>query len=86
MIDRHIPLGAAGFVEPGKDGNPFEQRRFACTVLPDDDRDRPVETEFEIIAQQREAERIGVAIGDPRWFEPNALEERRRQIDRANSS
>ena len=34
MIDRHIPLGAAGFVEPGKDGNPFEQRRFACTVLP----------------------------------------------------
>ena len=80
MIDRHVALAAAGFVVSGEHGNPFQQRRFAGTVFADDDRDRPVETQFEIIAQQREAKRIGFAIGNPRWFEPNALQVRRRQI------
>jgi hypothetical protein len=42
--------------------------------------------QFEIVAQQRKAERIGLAVGDPRRLEPDALEVRRRQVDRLVSS
>jgi hypothetical protein len=43
-------------------------------------------SQFKIIVQQRQAERIGLAIRDLRRFEPDPLEVRRRQIDRAVAS
>ena len=45
-------------------GDAFQQGGFAGAILADDDRDRPVETQFEIIAQQGQAERIGLAVGN----------------------
>jgi hypothetical protein len=86
VVDRCISLAAAGFVVTGEHGNAFQQGGFAGAVLADDDRDRPVETQLEIIAQQGQAERIGLAVGDPRWLEPDPLEIWRRQIDRAVAS
>ena len=62
MVDRHITLAAAGFVIAGEHGDAFKQRRFARAILADDDGDRPVETQFKIVAQQRKAERIGLAV------------------------
>jgi hypothetical protein len=70
VVDRHIALPAAGIVKSRKRGDPFQKRRFARAVLADNDRDRALETQFEIIAQQWEAERIGLAIGDARGLEP----------------
>src|SRR6266852_3465359 len=86
MIDGHIALAAAGFVIASEHGNPFKKSGFAGAVFADDDGDRPVETQFEIILQERKTERIGRAVGDARWIEPDAPEIRRRQIDRSISS
>src|SRR5437879_10113306 len=85
MIDRHVALAAAGFVIASEHGNSFKKSGFAGPVLTDDDGDRPVETQLKIIVQERKAERIGRAVGDARWIEPNASEIRRRQIDRSIS-
>jgi hypothetical protein len=81
MIDRHVTSAAAGFVEASQRGNPLQQCGFSGAVLADDDGDRPFKTQFEIIAQQWQAERIGLPLGDPRRIEPAALQIRRRQID-----
>ena len=86
MVDRHVSLAAAGFVIASQHGDAFQQRRFAGAVLADDDGDRPVETQFEFIAQERQAERIGLAVGDARRLEPDALEVRRGQVDGAVAS
>ena len=86
MVDRHVSLAAAGFVIASQHGDAFQQRRFAGAVLADDDGDGAIEAQFEIVAQQRQAERIGLAIRDLRRFEPDPLEVRRRQIDRAVAS
>jgi hypothetical protein len=86
MVDRHIAFAAAGFVIAGEHGDAFQQGGFAGPVLTDDDRDRAVEAHFKIIVQQGKAERIGLAIRDLRRFEPDPLEVRRRQIDRAIAS
>ena len=51
MIDRPVSLAAAGFVIAGEHRDPFEQGGFAGAIFTDDDGDRPVETQFEIIAQ-----------------------------------
>jgi hypothetical protein len=64
MIDRHIALAAAGLVIAGHRRDPFEQRRFAGAVLADDDGDRVRETQLEIVLQERQAERIGGAVGN----------------------
>ena len=61
MIDRHIALAAAGFVIARQRGDAFEQRRFAGAVFADDDGDGAVEIQLEIVAQERQAERIGRA-------------------------
>jgi hypothetical protein len=82
MVDRHVSLAAAGFVIASQHGDAFQQRRFAGAVLADDDGDGAIEAQFEIVAQQRQAERIGLAVGDARRLEPDALEIRCRQIDR----
>jgi len=63
-----------------------KRNSLACAVFTDDDRDRPVETKFEIIAQERKTERIGRAVFDPQWLEPDAPEIRRGHIDRSISS
>ena len=86
MIDRQISLGAAGFVIAREHGDALQQGRFAGAVLADDDGDGAIETQLEIVAQERQAERIGLAVGDPRRLEPDAPEIRRRQVDRLVSS
>src|SRR5713226_7437654 len=86
MVDSQIALAADVSVPAGDHRDPFQKSQFAAAEYADDDRDRPVETEFEIIAQLRQAERIGLTAGDPRWVEPDALEVRRRQVDRFVSS
>src|ERR1700730_10263709 len=86
MIDRHVPLAAAGFVISGEHGYSFQQRGLAGAVLADDDGDRPIKTQLEIVVQERKAERIGRAVGDARRLEPDAPEIRRRHIDGSISS
>ena len=86
VIDRHVALAAAGFVVAGEHGDAFKKCGFARAVLADDDGDRLVKTQFEIVAQQGKAERIGLAVRDAGWVEPDALQIRRRQIDRSVSS
>jgi hypothetical protein len=65
VVNRHVPLAAAGLVVAGEHGDAFKKCGFARAVLADDDGDRLVKTQFEIVAQQGKAERIGLAIGDP---------------------
>jgi hypothetical protein len=72
MIDRPIALAAAGFVISREHGYSFQQRGFAGAVFTDDDGDRSIETQLEVVAQERKAERIGRAVVNPRWIEPNA--------------
>jgi hypothetical protein len=86
MVHRTVTLAAAGFVISGKYGDPFEHGGFAGAVLADDDGDRPIEAEFEFVLQKRKAKRIGLAVGDARWVEPDAPEIWRRQVDGAISS
>jgi hypothetical protein len=86
MIDRPIALAAPGFVISRKHSYPLKQRGFAGAVFTDNDRDRPVETQLEVVVQERKAERIGRAVVDARWLEPDAPEIRRRHIDRSISS
>ena len=63
MVDRHVALAAARLVVAGKRGDAFERRRFAGTVLADDDGDGMLEGEIEPVAQERQAERIGLRVG-----------------------
>jgi len=86
VVDRHVALATAGFIVAGEHGDAFKKCGFARAVLADDDGDRLVKTQFEIIAQQGKAERIGLAAGDPRRLGPDPLEVRRRQVDRAVAS
>src|SRR5882672_9256135 len=81
MIDRPIALAAAGFVVAGQNGDAFQKSGFSGPVFPDDDGDGTVETQLEIILQERQTERIGSAVGDARWIEPDPLEVRRGQTN-----
>ncbi len=81
MVDWHITLAAAGFVVASEHGDRFQEGGFAGAVFADDDGDGPIETQFEIIAQERQAERIGGAVGDARRVEPDAPEIWRRHVD-----
>ena len=83
MVDRHVPLAAAGLVIAREHSDPFQHSGFSGAVFADDNGDRPVKTQLEIVAQQRQAKRIGRAVDDARWLQPDPLEVRRRQIDRA---
>src|SRR5262245_28837323 len=83
MIDRHVAFAAAGFVVAGEHGDAFEQRGFTGTVLADDDGDRLVERELELVTQERQAIRIGGAALDARRIDPQSLQIPRWQIDRA---
>jgi hypothetical protein len=85
MIDRPVTLAAAGFVIACQHGDPFQQRGFAGAVLAGDDGDRPIEVHFEIVAQEWQTERIGLAIVDARQIERYALQIWRRQVDGAIS-
>src|SRR6266851_10458827 len=79
MIDRHIALAAAGFVIAGEHADPLEQSGFSGAVFTDDDGDRPIETQLELVQQEWQTKRIGCAVGDARRLKPNAPEIRRRQ-------
>ncbi len=83
MIDRPITLAAARPIEAGKFRNTLEQRRFARAVLADDDGNRLLEIKIEAIAQERQAEGIGLRLLDLLEVEPHALQVGRRQIDGA---
>jgi hypothetical protein len=85
MIDRHIALAAAGLVISGEYGDPFQKSGFAGAVFTDDDGDGSIETQLEIILQERKTERIGRAVGDARWIELDPLEVRRRHPNDAVS-
>jgi len=54
MIHRTMAFGAARLVKAGQHGDAFQQRGFARPVLADDDGDWPVETQFEVVAQERQ--------------------------------
>jgi hypothetical protein len=86
MINRPIAPAAPGLVIAGQHGYSFKQRRLPRAVLTDDDGDRPVKTQLEVVAQEWQAERIGRAVVDARWIEPDAPEIRRRHIDGSISS
>jgi hypothetical protein len=86
MIDRRVTLSAAGLVIAGEHGDALEQRRFAGAVLADDDGDGAIKAQFEVVAQERQAERIHLAVAHARRIEPQPLQIRRRQIDVAVSS
>src|ERR1700722_4882307 len=81
VIDRPVALAAASLVVPRHYRDALQQGRLPRPVLADDDGDRPIEILLEIIAQERQAERIGLAIGDPRRIEPDAPEVWRRHVD-----
>jgi hypothetical protein len=53
MIDGPVALAATSFVISGEHRDAFKQSGFAGAVFADDDGDRPVETQFEISAQER---------------------------------
>jgi hypothetical protein len=72
VVDRPITPAPAGLVIAGQHGNSFQQRRFAGAVFADDDGDRTVESQLEVVTQERKAERIGLAVLDARWIEPDA--------------
>ena len=81
MIDRHITLAAPGFVVAGQHGDRFQEGGFAGAVFAGDDGDGPIETQFEIIAQEWQAERIAGAIGNARRVKPDTPEIWRRHVD-----
>ena len=81
MIDRPMAFAAAGFVIAGQHGDAFEQGGFAGAVFAGDDGDWPVETHLELVAQERQAERIGRRIGDEGSIEPDLPEVRRGHVD-----
>src|ERR1700681_1164576 len=86
MIDGPVALATAGFVIFGEHRDAFKQSGFAGGVFTDDDGDRPVETQFEIIAQERKTKRIRLAVVDARWIEPDPPQVRRRHPNVALSS
>jgi hypothetical protein len=60
---------------------PSRKIDFSRAVFSDDNRDRTIEIEREIVLQKRPAKRIGTRISHAAGIEPYALEVRRRQID-----
>src|SRR6202048_4979511 len=78
MVDGPEALAAAGVVIAGEHRDPLEQSGFAAAVFTDDDGDRLVEAQLEVIVQERKAERIRLAAGDARWIEPDSPQVRRR--------
>src|SRR5437868_1532618 len=85
MIDRPVALAAAGFVISGEHGYPFKERRLTGAVFADDDGDGLIETQLEVIVQEGKTERIGRAVVNARWIEPDAPQVRRRHPDGAVS-
>ena len=85
MVDGAVTLAAAGVVKAREHRDAFEQRGFSGAVFAGDDGDRPIELQFEFVAQERQAERIGLAVGDAFGIEPDPPEIWRRQIDRTVS-
>jgi hypothetical protein len=53
VIDRHISLAAASFIESDQPGDPLQQGGFAGAVLADDDGDGSIEAELEFASQKR---------------------------------
>jgi hypothetical protein len=86
MIDRPITLAAAGLVIAREHGDAFQQGGFTGAVFADNDGDGSIETQLEVVVQKGQAERIGCAVLDARWIEPDAPEVRRRHIDLSISS
>src|ERR1700722_11299566 len=83
MIDRPITLAATSLLISGEHGDAFEQSRLSGAVFADDDADRVVEIELKSLTQERQAKRIGRRVRYAGLIDPNALEVRRRQSDRA---
>src|ERR1700676_4362285 len=86
MVDGPVALAAAGVVKAGEHRDPPKQGGFAGPVFTGDDRDRPIETQLEVIVQERQTKRIRLAVGDARWIEPDPPQVRRRHPNVALSS
>src|SRR4029453_13136872 len=71
MIDRPVALAAAGLVITGQNGDALEQGGFAGAVFTGNDGNGSIETQLELIVQERQAERIGLAAGNARRIEPD---------------
>src|SRR5712671_6900751 len=78
MVDGPVALAAAGVVKAGEHRDPLKQSGFAAAVFTDDDGDRPVEAQLEVIVQERQTKRIRLAVGDARRLEPDPPQVRRR--------
>jgi len=63
MIDRPVAFAPAPTVKAGQRGDALQQGRLPSPVLADDDRNRPLEAQRELIPQKRQAERIRLAVG-----------------------
>jgi hypothetical protein len=85
MIDRSIAFAAARFVISGQHRDPLKQRRLSGPVLADDDGDGAIEAQLKVVVKKRQAERIGLAVGDARRIEPDPCQIRRRHVDGAIS-
>ena len=81
MIDRHIALAAAGFIISGEHRYSLQQRGLPGAVFADNDGDGAIEAQLEIIPKKRQAERIGVTVGNARRVEPHLPEVRRGHVD-----
>src|SRR5258707_4502660 len=77
MVDGPVALAAAGVVKACENGDPLEQSGFAGAVYTDDDGDRPIEAQLEVIVQKRQTKRMRLALGDARWLKPNRPQVRR---------
>jgi hypothetical protein len=85
VIHRTIALAAAGLVISGEHRDSFEQGGFTGAVLTGDDGDRSIETQLELVAQERQTERIGRSILNARRVEPDPRQIRRGHVDGAIS-
>src|SRR5436190_22540643 len=74
MVDWPVAFAAPRLVIACKRGYSFQQRGFPGAILADDDCDGAIEAELETLAQKRQAERIGVRIGDLYRIKPQALQ------------
>jgi hypothetical protein len=85
VIDGRVALAAPGLIVARQHRKSLQQRRFAGAVLADDDGDGAIEAEREIVVQEWQAERIGLAVGNACWLKPYPSEVWGRQIDVAIS-
>src|SRR5438270_7629382 len=74
MINGPVALAATSFIKADEHGYSLQKRGFAGAIFADDDGNRPIEIQFKIVAQKRQAEWIGCGLGDTQGIEPDAFQ------------